>query len=456
MMYTPCDSLFTRRRWLQVGGLAASAVAAPGWSRAAGGQVRPGGKARSCILIYLLGGPPHQDMFDLKPHAPAEIRGPFQPIGTSVAGLQICQHLPRLAALADRYALVRSISHQNNNHTPMIYYTLTGRPVELPAVDNDVSPPSPRDFPHVGSIVARFKPGSSELPAFISMPECAVRSNEDNIRAATPLRGGRAGLLGAAFDPLLVNGDPRQPDAVPQMSLPEDVPRERFQRRRALLAAIESRRPDQLAQSGFEALRETAVHLTGVAGETGLHSLENEPAETRDLYGRHRFGQSLLLARRFVEAGVPTVAIHFNHMTHCDGWDTHAKNFEALEKELLPLVDEGVSGLLTDLHRRGLLDETVVMMYGEFGRTPKINANAGRDHWGACSSALLAGGGIQGGRVIGGSDRDAAWPASQPHDPVDLHATMYHCLGLSPELTLHDQLNRPLAICTGRAIAGLL
>src|SRR5206468_4290322 len=192
-------------------------------------------------------------------------------------------------------------------------------------------------------------------------------------------------------------------------------------------------------------LRQQAVLMTGSASQGRLEafSLEGERAEVRDRYGRHRFGKAMLLARRLAEAGVPMIAIHFNEMTICDGWDTHSKNFEALSSELLPMVDQSLSALLEDLERRGLLDETLVVVMGEFGRTPRINGAAGRDHWGSCQSVLLAGGGIRGGQVYGSSDRIAAYPATDPVDPIDIHATMYHCLGLHPDQQVLDHLQRP-------------
>ncbi|MEX2558587.1 MAG: DUF1501 domain-containing protein, partial [Pirellulales bacterium] len=396
----------SRRDVLRLGGLLATAAPLKGLfgsRNAAANPVRSvaAGRGKSCILVYLLGGPPHQDMFDLKPEAPAEIRGPFQPISTSVPGFQVCEHLPRLAAMADKYAIVRSVTHPNNNHTPMIYYTLTGRHVQTPEVDNDINPPVRTDSPHLGSVLAHFKLAPPTLPGFVSLPELAVRSNDDNIRPAVPLRGGRAGFLGLSCDPLIINGDPRTPDAVPDLVLREDVTRQRFERRQQLLAAIESRCPASVAGQNYGELRQMAVHMTGSAGDDKLYSLDREPAALRERYGQHRFGQSLLLARRLAEAGVPMIAVHFNHMTRCDGWDTHAKNFEGLKDELLPLVDQGVSALLEDLEGRGLLDETCVLMMGEFGRTPRINAAAGRDHWGHCSSVLMAGAGIRGGQVLG-------------------------------------------------------
>jgi hypothetical protein len=449
--------LWGRRDFLRVGGgLAVAGFVNP--EMAPVSLPRPG-PARSCILIYLLGGPPQLDTWDLKPAAPAEIRGPFRPVPTSVPGLHVCEHLPRLARLAHCYALVRAVSHNNHNHTPMIYYTLTGRPVEQPGLDNDVRPPQRTDFPHIGAVLARFKRTSVGLPGYVAIPELAVRSSPrgEFKRARTPLRGGGGGFLGPLVDPLLVNGEPGEADAAPALIPPVDVPAERLERRETLLRLLDRAGPALAEGQSRQVLRRQAVALTGAAGGTApAFSLAGEPPRLRDRYGRHRFGRALLLARRLAEAGVPMVAIHFNEMTVCDGWDTHAKNFEALRGELLPMLDEGLSALLEDLQQRGTLEQTVVLVMGEFGRTPRINAQAGRDHWGLCQSVLLAGGGIRGSQVHGSSDRFGAYPAAEPVDPVDLHATLYHCLGLDPAQSMVDALGRPSPLSTGRVIRALV
>jgi hypothetical protein len=447
--------LSNRREFLRVGGgLAVAAGLAPRLALA-----DSGGRARSCIFIYLLGGPPHLDMFDLKPNAPAEVRGPFRPIATTLPGVQICEHLPRLAQLARRYALVRSVSHNNHNHTPMIYYTLTGREVERPNEDNDVRPPQRHDFPHLGAIMARFKAAPRGLPGYVAIPELAVRSSSKGEfkRSRTLLRGGGGGFLGPLVDPLGVNGEPGTAEAIPDLKPAAEVNAERLERRAALLSLLDRRDANTSHAAIHRELRNQAVVLTGASGgAVRAFSLDSEPAALRERYGRHRFGQSLLLARRLTEAGVPMAAIHFNEMTVCDGWDTHSKNFPALKDELLPMVDQSVSALLEDLQARGLFDQTLVVMMGEFGRTPKINAAAGRDHWGSCQSVLLAGGGIRGGQVIGASDRIGAFPSTDPIDPVDLHATMFHCLGLDPRQSITDHLNRPYPLSTGRVIDRLV
>lgn len=448
------DRVFSRRDCLRWGGLMASAAAWPQTGvRASESGKRP---AKACILVYLLGGPPHLDMFDLKPYAPAEVRGPFSPIATNVPDLQICEHLPKLAVRADRYALLRAVSHPNANHTPMIYYTLTGRHVDQPQLDNDISPPRRTDYPNLGSIIARFSKVPPGLPGSIAVPECGIRSSDDNIRSPDPLRGGRAGFLGTTYDPLILNGDPRIAKSLPEIVLPSEVDRLRFDRRLALLSTINARRPHDLADRSFDVLHRTAVRLTGSPQDERLYSLEHESAVVRDQYGRHRFGQSLLLARRFVEAGVPFVSIYFNHMTRCDGWDTHGKNFEGCQQELLPLVDQGLSALIDDLTDRGLFDDVLVACYGEFGRTPKINKDAGRDHWGDCSTTFLAGGGIRGGVVFGESDAIGAYPKANMVDPIDVHATIFHRLGLDLDATMIDPMSRPHSLTNGRVIDAIL
>ncbi len=446
----------SRRDFLRTGcGLAAAGFTLPQGAIAAESKSR----AKSCILIYLLGGPPQLDMFDMKPEAPAEVRGPFQPIPTNLPGVQICEHLPRLAQQADRYALLRAVSHSNSNHTPMIYYTLTGRVTEQPLVDNDIRPPLRTDFPHLGSVISQFHPPAADLPGYVAIPELAIRSSVSGEfkRARSPLRGGNGGFLGPKFDPLCVDGEPGIASAVPALALPEHVSRDRLAARQEVLAALETPQAAP-SRSGFDLLRRQAMLLTGAANSARapLFSLEHESAANRERYGRNRFGQACLLARRLTEAGVPLVAIHFNEMTVCDGWDTHSKNFEALQTELLPFVDQGISALIDDLTERGRFDETLIACFGEFGRTPKINANAGRDHWGDCSTTLLAGGGIRSGVVYGESDGLAAYPKSDRVDPVDVQATIYHCLGISADDLLYDQLRRPNALTLGQPITALL
>jgi hypothetical protein len=442
-----------RRRFLQAGTLALFAQAAP--ARVARGfeperpeGVRAFGRAQRCILVYLLGGPPQIDMWDLKPEAPAEIRGPFRPIASAVPGMQFCEHLPRLAEQAGEVAILRSVTFPNNDHPAMIYHTLTGRESRVPLGANTVLPPSRSDDPHMGAVVAKFKHRDAGVPGYVALPEVRVR-----MQAAPVSGGGRAGFLGAAYDPLAMNDDPSRP--APGLQLPEGLSIDRFARRQSLLAMLDGRAPRAAAASDYRMFRESAARLVGGSTAGGMFALDREPDRLRERYGRHRFGQSLLLARRLLEHGVSFVGVHFNYMTRCDGWDTHQKNFEALRDELLPLLDQGLSALLEDLRSRGLLDETLVVTMGEFGRTPRINKDGGRDHWGHCASVLFAGGGVRGGNLVGASDRTCAFPAELPVAPADVVATIYHPLGLQPHTTMVDPLGRPMAISEGRAISQL-
>jgi hypothetical protein len=459
--------LCQRRSLLRVGaGMAVSAFALPTFLTPSRASANPTGKsitvtggAKSCILVYLLGGPPHQDMFDLKPDAPAEIRGPFRPVDTRLPGLQICELLPHLANNADKFSLIRSVTQRNSNHTPMIYYTLTGRHTGQPQRDNDIRPPQSDDFPHMGAVLSKFKKSAESLPGYVALPEVAIRSSTKGQfkRARNLLRGGGPGFLGATYAPLGVNGTPGSRDAIPALSLPKDVSTERFEQRASLLNLLDGGNVVGETQALHD-IRQQAVSLTGSSqrGKLPVFSLDDEPATVRDRYGRHRLGQTLLLARRLATAGVPMVAVHFNEMTVCDGWDTHSKNFEACKTELLPMLDQSLSALLEDLDQSGQLDETLVVCLGEFGRTPKINKKAGRDHWGECSSALLAGGGIQRDQVFGSSDHHAAYPKTDPVEPADIQATLYHCMGLDSGLLIHDRSQRPFEITTGKVIEQLV
>ena len=403
--------------------------------------------SRKVILVYLLGGPSHLDLWDLKPDAPREIRGEFEPIASAVPGVQVCEHLPRLAARADRLAILRSLWFANNDHPYMTYHTLTGRISPVPLGANTVLEPTRSDHPHMGSIVSRFHHVDRAIPGYVAVPEVFVRMGPQAVAG-----GGRAGYLGPQYDPLPINDDPSKP--LPTLDLPEDVTPTRFNGRRNLLSVLDGRSPDAARTAVYGSQRSTATRLVG-GGAGGLLDLEAETASLHARYGKDRFGQSLLLARRLVERGVSFVGVHFNYMTECDGWDTHKDNFKCLKNELLPMLDRGLSALLDDLAERGLLDETLVVTMGEFGRTPRINANAGRDHWGPCGSAVFAGGPVAGGRVIGASDGTGAYPASRPVAPADVTASIFHAIGLDHEQLMYDRLNRPLPLSPGKVIEEL-
>lgn len=445
---------FSRRSFLEAGTLAlfgAGVATHPVNARPRSGVVSPAAAtAKRCILVYLLGGPPHQDMWDMKPDAPAEIRGPFAPIDSAVPGIQVCEHMPKLARQTNRLAIVRSVGYRNSDHPFMIYHTLTGRVSPRALGANTVLAPSRDDDPHMGSVVAKFAHANRAIPGYVAIPEVRVRM------AVMPVSGGgRAGFLGAEYDPLAINEDPLKPEAGESLVLPSGISELRFQERQELLAVLDGFGPRQKVIQDYEAVRSAALRLTGTPDKSdGLVSLQNEPSALRDRYGRHRFGQSMLLARRLVERGVSFVAVHFNYMSKCDGWDTHANNFTCLKNELLPLFDQGLAALIDDLADRGLLDETLVVAMGEFGRTPKINANAGRDHWGECGSVVFAGGGIPGGQIIGASDANGAYITNSPHAPPDVVATIYHRLGINPHQQIFDlRLNRTMTLCDGKAIA---
>ena len=424
--------------------LGALAGASPAPVTAAGNS-RP---AKNCILVYLLGGPPHLDMWDMKPDGPSAIRGEFRPIATSQSGIAVCEHLPRLAKQAQRFALLRSLSYANNDHPFMTYYTLTGRISSVPLGANTVLPPSRSDDPHMGAVVSRFRHKKPTVPGYVAIPEVRVRMSPASVAG-----GGRAGFLGPRYDPLAINEDPRKP--MPLLNRPAGVTGTRYRSRQKLLTVLDGSSLSSPRTRDYEQTRNSAFRLTRDGSRGHLLELEAEPARLRDAYGRNRFGQSLLLARRLVQRGVSFVGVHFNYMSKCDGWDTHKQNFKCLKGELLPMLDRGLSALLDDLANRAMLKETLVVVMGEFGRTPKINRNAGRDHWGQCGSALFAGGGVQGGNIVGQSDRSGAFPVRGRVAPPDVVATIYHALGLDPHHTMRDRLERPLALSTGKVIRPL-
>lgn len=418
------------------------------------------GRAKACILLFMWGGPAHQDTWDLKPEAPAEIRGEFLPISTNVPGIQICEHFPRLAQRVDQLAIVRSMTHTDVNHTTSTHYLLTGQP---PPPGGDLR----GDWPHMGAVLARLGRGTEPLPPFVSM-----RPKLENTvpRFVEQSHGQFAGWLGQAHDPLTIDSDPSRADyRVGEFVLPDEISTVRLHDRRLLLHEIDRQRRKIAQTSSLEAMdrhyRRAFDLLNSTTGRAAF-DLDQEPAEIRDRYGRNPHGQSVLQARRLVERGVPLVTVFWPN----DGiknvsvyWDTHSRNFVDLKDRLMPPADIAFSTLLDDLEQRGLLDETLVVWTGEFGRTPRVgqrNSDAGagrdgRDHWPNCFTTVLAGGGIRGGQVYGSSDRHAAYPASDAVHPVNLVATVYHALGVPPELTLPDQQGRPLVVCPGNAVSPL-
>ncbi len=433
----------TRRNMLQVGAIGALNLALPQLLASGGREARHGGSARadSCILVFLNGGPSHLDMWDMKPGLPRELRSEFQPIATSVPGIQLCEHLPRLAGLLSHCALVRSVHHDQVAHAPAVYTALTGVRSDVRA---GIVGAKPTDHPAIGSVVGRFRPPISQVPPYVLMPYLTAEG-----AGGPPQPGFLGGWLGKAHDPFLVLRSTGSPDG---FSLPALVPgvgmtAERLQGRRRLLAGLDW--PGAPAGAGpgreLERLQERACDLLTSAAAQRAFRLEQEPSRVRDAYGRNVYGQSLLLARRLVEAGARLACISWAPDANAT-WDTHGQNFAKLKDQLLPPFDLGFSQLLTDLADRGLLGRTLVVVMGEIGRTPKINAGAGRDHWEFCYTVLLAGGGVKGGSVYGASDKHGAYPSQCPVTASDVVATIYHALGIPTDLELRDRLDRPVLL----------
>ncbi len=446
-----CDGM-TRREWLRAGGLSTLGLTLPTLLRA--GQVGQSGhavgfgRARSCIVVFLFGAPAHQDVWDLKPDAPKEVRGEFKPIASKVPGILVGEHVPRIAQLTNRLCLVRSVSHPDNTHTVAMHYMLTGhrhlRPNTNPQHEQT-------DFPTFGAVMQYLRAGRGSLPSGVSLNAPA-----NQVSAANHIFPGFfAGLLGGTYDPLFVSQDPSKPDFRP-FPVAQGSEAERLRERRRLLDVVDGQRRTldrATAIRTLDAHTARAFDLVTSPVARRAFDLSQESQRLREQYGQTAFGQGCLLARRLVEAGVKLVTV--NWARDDAFWDTHADNFNLLKKSLLPPFDRGFSALIDDLHQRGLLDETLVVCLGEFGRTPKINRSAGRDHWAPCNTVVLAGAGVRGGAVHGASDKQAAYPVTPPVSPDDLAATIYHALGIDIRTQVRDQLGRPLALSDGVPLTSL-
>jgi hypothetical protein len=443
----------SRRRWLAAVGL--GGLSLPSFfslrALAAASSAPTGGRAKACLIVYCWGGISHFESFDPKPDAPPDIRGEFTPIQTATPGILLSEHLPLLARQTEKLAIIRSINHDDSAHGRGMYWNLTGhRP---PRVGN--IPPLPSDWPSLPAVVSKIRGAPRGVPAAVRIPYPMV----DN---GTLQAGEYGGWLGVKYDPIIMRPPRGEPFGGVSRTLGAevltlgDVDRQRVADRSGLLASLErplSRQDEFASHQHFQALARDI--LLGSAVKEA-YDLEREDPQIRAAYGEHLGGQSLLLARRLIEAGVPVVQVCCAagdlNGGQGDMWDTHADNFNRLKNRLLPVLDRGVSALLDDLASRGMLDETLVAILTDFGRTPKINRAAGRDHYPSVYSVALAGGGIRGGQVYGSSDATGALPLAQPCGPADIHATMFHCLGISPRAEIRDQLGRPFPVSDGEVL----
>jgi hypothetical protein len=452
-----CDGL-SRREALRVGGLAALGLSWPQLLRARENAAPgAGGKATSCIVLFLMGGPPQHSTWDPKPDAPPEVRGEFGPIATNVPGLRVSSLLPHLARQADKLCLLRAVSTGDNAHSSSGYYMLTGVPHAPMNVEN-ANPGAPNDWPTLGALVRRLRGDRAGLPASVRLPMHIFNTD------GSVWPGQDAGFLGRAADPWLFRCEPAAGHfRVPELTLAADVPADRLGDRRGLLGRLDrafAAAERDGAPASYDRQTQQAFDLLSSARSRAAFDLEREPDRVRERYGRHPFGQSCLLARRLVEAGVALVQVNWfrgpDEPSDAPCWDSHVKEAERLRTALAPPMDQAFAALLEDLDQRGLLGRTLVACLSEFGRTPRINKNAGRDHWGPVFSAALAGGGVRGGVAYGESDRDGGQPKDGRVPPQDLTATILHCLGYEPHAEVVDRQGRPVAASRGQVIRPIL
>lgn len=460
-----CDGR-SRRSALRVGGLQALGLSLPqllqsrDLQASSGGQAAdqsPGfGSAKSVILVWLTGGPPQHETWDPKPFAPAEIRGEFNCIESVVPGLRVGELMPGLALHTDKLSVLRAVVTRDQAHSSSGYQMLTGVPHQPLSQENVVSK-APNLSPSHGAIMRALRADRDGLPSAITLPRHIANDGE----ILWP--GQTAGVLGRQFDPWLITCDPSQADfQVPDLALPAEISGDRFSSRRQLLAALnDGHRQLELAAAGGQFSHHERQAFDLLAGRAARRAFEinEEPDQLHNQYGRNRFGQSLLLARRLVQAGVSLVQVNWTKIEEVKNngsWDTHNNHFGDLKGFLMPRMDRACSALLEDLQQTGLLDETLVVWIGEFGHTPKINGNAGRDHWGNCFSIALGGAGMRRGFVHGESDGHAAFPLSGAVTGADVTATIFHCLGFAPETLLYDQTGRPFPLIRGEVIREIL
>ena len=455
-----CDGV-SRREWLRVGSVGLSGLSLPrllaSQARAnVGGRNETLPKAKSVILFWLTGGVPQHDTWDPKPTGPDHARSEFGVIPTRTAGLHVGALMPRTAQLTDRIAVIRSMVTGDNSHSSSGYQMLTGIP-HIPLSRENALPGAPNDSPSLGALTRVLRADKDGLPSAITLPRHIANVGEK----VWP--GQDAGVLGRSVDPWLLTCDPSADDfEIPDLQLPAEISELRYDRRRDLLGQV-NQHLDQLERHAetrqYDRRVQQAISLLSGGGAREAFDLAREPETVRDRYGRSKFAQSVLLARRLVEAGTSLVQVNWQRIDDKENngsWDTHIQHHASLKGWLMPIMDQAYSALLEDLEERGLLDETLVAWVGEFGHTPRINARAGRDHWGHVFSIALAGGGIRKGIVYGETDDQAAYPISSRVAPRDYAATVLHCLGFEPETAVRDVQGRPIPISRGRVIEEVL
>ena len=452
-----CDST-SRREWLHVGGLSALGLSLTGLSRGQAASLPTAkGKAKSCIVLFLMGGPPQHSTWDPKPDAPADVRGEFGPIETNVPGIRIGSLFPLVAKQADKICFLRAVSTGDNAHSSSGYYMLTGVP-HSPMNAENVNPGPPNNWPTLGALVRKLRGDRGGLPSAVRMPMHIFNTD------SSVWPGQDAGLLGRTSDPWLFRCEPASPKFhIPEFTLHADVSIDRLVERRDLLQHLDK----SLAASDpgrtpfdFGPQQAQAFEVLSSPKARAAYDLTKELPATRDRYGRHHFGQSCLLARRLVEAGVGLVQVNWfrgpDEPADNPCWDSHTDESKRLKTVLAPTADQAFSALLDDLSQRGILDETLVVCLSEFGRTPKFNNRGGRDHWGHVFSIACAGGGVKGGRAYGSSDKHGAYPLDGHVTPQDLTATILHCLGYDPHAEVRDTLGRPFAATKGEVVSAIL
>lgn len=440
----------SRRNFLEVGTIAALGLNLPGLLRSRV-DAASGSRAKSCILLYATGGAAQQETFDPKPDAVDGCCGEFGAIETSVPGIRICEHLPMLARTAHRYAILRSLHHDSSVHGVGVHYNLTGlkhapRPRGEPQS-------SRKDPPSMGAVVRQVRGDRGDLPASVQLP---VRiGDQNNFQWA----GQHGGFLGPKYDPLMLIDESWMPGTLLPSFVPSpEIANSRWKERSRLIESLESLKfgpSDEEIRNVAMFQKQALEILLGRSNAWKVFSIDDETPATRERYGDNKFGRSCLVARRLIEAGVGLVTVPWMYLHSTKNFDTHAKHFSVMRDLLLPPLDRAFSALLEDLDDRGLLEETLVAWTGEFGRTPKINKDAGRDHWGNVYSTVLAGGGIRGGQVWGASDRDGAEPVDDPVHVTDFVATIYHALGLSSETVVYDFEGRPHHVVQGKPVLPL-